>query len=172
MRKRATRISAVLVLPKELRETVILAAKFHDLGKKREAWQRSIGNPDPKNWLAKSGRGMKPVDLTTYRHEFGSLADVLSEPEFRGLTAEAKDMLLHFIAAHHGRGRPHFPLDEVFDPENSAEVPAAIAIQVPQRFARLQRKFGRWGLAYLESVLRAADYAASAQPSNVAENRS
>ena len=29
----------------------------------------------------------------------------------------------------------------------------------------LQRKYGRWGLAYLESLLRAADWAASAEPS-------
>jgi CRISPR-associated endonuclease/helicase Cas3 len=35
----------------------------------------------------------------------------------------------------------------------------------------LQRKFGRWGLAYLESLLRAADYAASAKPSEFVEDR-
>jgi hypothetical protein len=38
---------------------------------------------------------------------------------------------------------------------------------VPRRFARLQRKYGRWGLAYLESLPRAADWAASANPSAV-----
>jgi CRISPR-associated endonuclease/helicase Cas3 len=37
-----------------------------------------------------------------------------------------------------------------------------MAASVPRHFARLQRQFGRWGLAYLESLLRAADYAASA----------
>jgi len=42
---------------------------------------------------------------------------------------------------------------------------AKLAAEVPQRFPRLQRKYGRWGLAYLESLLRAADYAASANPS-------
>ena len=37
----------------------------------------------------------------------------------------------------------------------------ADALLTPRRFARLQRKYGRWGLAYLESLVRAADYAAS-----------
>ena len=45
-----------------------------------------------------------------------------------------------------------------------------IAAEVPQRFARLQRKYGRWGLAYLESLLRAADWAASANPSEFVED--
>ncbi len=39
-----------------------------------------------------------------------------------------------------------------------------VAQEVPRRFARLQRRFGRWGLAYLESLLRAADALASAEP--------
>jgi CRISPR-associated endonuclease/helicase Cas3 len=30
----------------------------------------------------------------------------------------------------------------------------------------LQQKYGRWGLAYLESLLRAADWSASANPSS------
>ena len=32
---------------------------------------------------------------------------------------------------------------------------------VPGRFARLQQTYGRWGLAYLESLVRAADVLAS-----------
>ena len=51
------------------------------------------------------------------------------------------------------------------DPEPKGRNVDDIAAEVPRRFARLQRKFGRWGLAYLESLLRAADYAASANPS-------
>jgi CRISPR-associated endonuclease/helicase Cas3 len=70
-------------------------------------------------------------------------------------------LILHLIAAHHGRGRPHFPADEAFDPKYPDERCAEIARQVPRRFALLQRRFGRWGLAYLESLLRAADYLAS-----------
>jgi CRISPR-associated endonuclease/helicase Cas3 len=164
------RIVKGVYLPKELQDAVVVAAKFHDLGKKRELWQRSIGNPNPKDrLLAKSGGKMKPRELSAYRHEFGSLIDIaekaMNEPEFQKLSKELKEVVLHLIASHHGRGRPHFPPDEAFDPEPKGQDVSAIAAAVPHRFARLQRKYGRWGLAYLESLLRAADYAASAEPS-------
>ena len=49
------------------------------------------------------------------------------------------------------------------------QIADSIAVEVPIRFAKLQRRYGRWGLAYLESILRAADYAASAKPSKFVE---
>ena len=79
-------------------------------------------------------------------------------------------MVLHLIAAHHGRARPHFPADEAFDPDQPSALTDSVAREVPRRFARLQRKYGRWGLAYLESLLRAADWAASANPSRFVED--
>jgi CRISPR-associated endonuclease/helicase Cas3 len=143
---------------------VTLAAKWHDLGKDRQIWQGSIGNRDyPRQVLAKSGSKMQPMDLGNFRHEFGSLLDVMSLPEFRGLEPDVQDLVLHMIASHHGRARPHFPLNEAFDPEHAEELAAAIAREVPRRFARLQRTYGRWGLAYLESLVRAADALASMQ---------
>lgn len=151
-----------LALPNDLKEAVVLAAKYHDLGKDRPLWQRSIGNTDPSCPLAKSGNRLPPVELTNYRHEFGSLLDVQDQPEFSQLSADKKDLLLHLIAAHHGRARPHFPADEAFDPKRPQTEAETNAAEVPRRFARLQRRYGRWGLAYLESLLRAADRAASA----------
>ncbi len=150
----------------ELREpeasAVALAARWHDLGKHRPIWQRSIGNRDyPLLVLAKSGGKMQPLDLNAYRHEFGSLIDLSTDPVFSQLALEVQDLVLHLIAAHHGRARPHFPADEVFDPAHVEEDAASIASEVPRRFARLQRKYGRWGLAYLESLVRAADAMAS-----------
>jgi CRISPR-associated endonuclease/helicase Cas3 len=167
--RNATAIAKKL-LPEDLRQAVILAARWHDFGKRRKLWQRDIGNPQPENRLAKSGGRMRPRDLSPFRHEFGSLLDVESEPEFLHLSNDMKDLVLHLIAAHHGRGRPHFPQEEVFDPEPKGRDAAAIAAEVPRRFARMQRKYGRWGLAYLESLLRAADYAASANPSAFVED--
>jgi CRISPR-associated endonuclease/helicase Cas3 len=173
---RATKIADTLLKDcPDLHRALVLAARFHDLGKRRIVWQRSIGNPDPTNCYAKSGKDpktgrlWKPLELTTYRHEFGSLLDVLNKDEFKQLGDEMKELVLHLIAVHHGRGRPHFPAEEVFDPEPNGRDVSAVAAEVPRRFARLQRKYGRWGLAYLESLLRAADYAASANPSAFAE---
>lgn len=141
---------------------VKLAARWHDLGKHRAIWQRSIRNRDyPQRVLAKSGGRMQPIDLSNFRHEFGSLIDVSHCREFIELNPEAQDLVLHLIGAHHGRARPHFPADEAFDPEHAEEAAAEVAREVPRRFARLQRKYGRWGLSYLESLLRAADALAS-----------
>jgi CRISPR-associated endonuclease/helicase Cas3 len=69
--------------------------------------------------------------------------------------------VLHLIAAHHGRARPHFSAEEAFDPEHPDSVVRAAASEAPARFARLQRRYGRWGLAYLESLVRVADVVAS-----------
>ena len=161
----------------ELHDAVIFAAKSHDLGKKRERWQRSIGNPNPNDWYAKSGKdpvtGKHWVQLdscSNYRHEFGSLLDILNsnqeyKAEFDQLSGEMKDVVLHLIASHHGYARPHFPSENAYDPNYSEREAIDIAIEISRRFACLQRKYGRWGLAYLESLLRTTDYAASANPS-------
>ena len=151
----------------DLQQALVLAAGFHDLGKQRIKWQRSIGNPKPEDWYAKSGKGWKSTETSDYRHEFGSLLDVEDKPEFQNLSDDQKELVRHLLATHHGRGRPHFPPEEAFDHEPKGRNVAVIASKVPQRFARLQRKYGRWGLAYLESLLRAADHAASAAPSPV-----
>ena len=162
----AERFARALVVKLGLGEreasAVTLTARWHDLGKDRTIWQRSIGNRHyPQQKLAKSGGSMRTLDLTGYRHEFGSLIDVSSLPEFLKLMPERQDLVLHFIAAHHGRARPHFPADEAFDPDRAEDSAAEIARDTPRRFGRLQRKYGRWGLAYLESLARAADALAS-----------
>ena len=117
--------------------------------------------------LAKSGKSGPLLFQHDYRHEFGSLIDITKEAAFAALTDEQQELALHLIATHHGRGRPYFPAGEVFDRERGDDVVARAAGEVPRRFARLQRKYGRWGLAWLESLLRAADAEASANPSEV-----
>lgn len=152
-----------LALDVELARIAVLASTYHDLGKDREGWQRGIGNANYDQGVrwAKSGKPLNRAERSSYRHEFGSTLDVRSTPEFESLSPEGQDLLLHVIAAHHGRARPHFAADESLDDKHLPEHVQELAIEAPRRFARLQRKYGRWGLAYLESLVRAADYAAS-----------
>jgi CRISPR-associated endonuclease/helicase Cas3 len=158
----ARRIGEALGLPADLRDAVELAARHHDDGKKRQVWQNSIGNREyPAKALAKSGHNRPPEELSGYRHEFGSLLDVKDDGQFQQQPPDLQDLILHLIAAHHGRARPHFPADEAFDPERSESAWYEAAVEAPRRFARLQRRYGRWGLAWLESLVRAADYLAS-----------
>jgi CRISPR-associated endonuclease/helicase Cas3 len=146
----AARLAQRLALPAPEQEALACAGRAHDLGKRRRVWQRSIKRfKDPP--LAKGP--MQPAALGHYRHELGSLHD----GDFSGLSEEAKDLALHAIAAHHGRARPHFPIIESYDPELREDVVAALVRSVPLRFDRLQSRYGRWGLAWLESILRAAD---------------
>jgi CRISPR-associated endonuclease/helicase Cas3 len=151
----------------DLGRCLIVAASLHDLGKNRAPWQRNLGNltydpTNPATIFAKSGGKMRPRNIAEYyRHEFGSLLDAEHDPAFNGLTETEREIALHLVAAHHGRARPHFPIEESFDYSGNSAAPT-VAADTPRRFARLQKRFGRWGLAWLESLLRAADYAASA----------
>ncbi len=148
--KWAARLAECLALPVGEQKALARAGRVHDLGKRRRVWQRSIKRfSEPP--LAKGP--MQPSMLGHYRHELGSLHD----GDFTGLTEAEKDLALHAVAAHHGRARPHFPVIESFDPEVNEERVAALVREVPLRFERLRRCYGRWGLAWLESILRAAD---------------
>jgi CRISPR-associated endonuclease/helicase Cas3 len=146
----AARLALCLALPECEQKALAQAGRAHDLGKRRRVWQRSIKRfKEPA--LAKGP--MQPSELGRYRHELGSLHD----GEFSGLSEEARDLALHAIAAHHGRGRPHFPVVESHDPELADDVVARLVREVPLRFDRVLQRYGRWGMAWLESILRAAD---------------
>lgn len=169
--RRVAEIVRGLGLQSRLANCLIVAARYHDQGKRRSIFQTMLGNRQaPAVWWAKSGPRTGLPLAEHYRHEFGSLQDLPSAGEL-GLTESERELVLHLIAAHHGRARPHFPAEEVFDPNSGAAADAVVAAGVPQRFGRLQRQFGRWGLAYLESLLRAADWSASANPSSELEER-
>jgi CRISPR-associated endonuclease/helicase Cas3 len=93
--------------------------------------------------------------LGRYRHELGSLLEADRDPDIQN-HAE-RDLILHLIAAHHGRARPHFEPDAFDNERFRTDQNEAAAHEVMRRFGRLQQRFGRWGLAWLESLLRCAD---------------
>jgi len=166
----AERLVKRLDLDPALAEAVVLAAEEHDLGKDRKVWQASIGHPQPdpqqvEGWepLAKSRGTMDASILRGYRHEFGSLLDLKKERDDlsrRVMAHPERDLILHLIATHHGRARPHFKTGD-YDPESTLDQCEDEALLVMQRFASLQRRFGYWRLAWLEALLKTADVIAS-----------
>jgi CRISPR-associated endonuclease/helicase Cas3 len=172
VRKAAGKIIAELELAAEdpVGRALELAADWHDHGKVRERWQRLL--IFPKGFIkrdqpmAKSGGEMKR-DPRGYRHEFGSLREFadafnlgrLLDHADKPINHEIFDLASHLIATHHGRGRPNFPKGG-FDPDCESRS-SEIHSDAVRRFARLQRKYGWWGLAWLENLLRCADAMAS-----------
>jgi CRISPR-associated endonuclease/helicase Cas3 len=112
-----------------------------------------------------------------FRHEMLStrLADVhAAKPDEQ----PHADLFLHLIASHHGHARPLAPVSH--DPEppsiegklggqtislSGGDRRRWIAHRVDSgladRFWRLTRRYGWWGLAYLEAILRLGDWYAS-----------
>ena len=157
--RHAKRISERLHIEPDMTSTLVSAARWHDRGKVREIWQRFACNDSGPEPLAKSRSYLHGRSLSGYRHEFGSLLDAMNDPSL--YDHPDREIILHLIAAHHGHGRPFFDI-RAFDKEkfNTSENQEA-NLEVMQRFGRLQKHIGRWGLAWLESLLRCADAQAS-----------
>ena len=152
------KIAAQLALPSDYAQMLVIAIKAHDLGKNRLLWQTAMNAPQTGRPYAKTKGGGNPKSLGGYRHEFGSLADVADNEELNALPTELYDLALHLIASHHGYA---CPVIAPIDPKAPPSILAERAQQAALRFARLQRQWGPWGLAWWEAVFRAADHRAS-----------
>ncbi|OFW10233.1 MAG: type I-U CRISPR-associated helicase/endonuclease Cas3 [Acidobacteria bacterium RIFCSPLOWO2_02_FULL_67_36] len=141
------------------------AADLHDAGKGRNLWQRAMGAPIDGRTYAKTRSAAMPQLLRiggeTYRHEFGSLRDAICAKSVQNADPALQDLALHLIASHHGSARP---VITTVDPDQPPSACATLAQEAALRFARLNRKWGPWELAWLETLLRAADWKASAMP--------
>ncbi|WUG30049.1 CRISPR-associated endonuclease Cas3'' [Streptomyces sp. NBC_00459] len=183
-------------LPQPTIAAAEIAGQTHDCGKQHPRFQTMLCGgdallaeslPEP---LAKSG--MDPADLAGrrtaarlagwspgLRHEALSAAAVQkwlsSEPQMTaGLDT---NLIIHLVAAHHGRGRPLLPPVTDPDPvEVECTMPDGQQITVtsaamgvdwdgPDRFAELMGRYGPWGTAMLESIVRLADMSVSEEGS-------
>ena len=158
--REAERIADELGLDKEDRAMLVAAARRHDEGKRSRRWQRAFNAPCEEGPYAKTPGPLNRRVLGGYRHEFQSMLDA----EANGLDGVDRpssrfELALHMITAHHGRARPAIGVDGCDRlPPTAAERGAC---EVGLRFARLQRHWGPWGLAWWEALLRAADQRAS-----------
>jgi CRISPR-associated endonuclease/helicase Cas3 len=160
-KKITLRFADALGLPPGHAEMLAVAALLHDEGKACWRWQRAFNAPRGAVYAKTKG----PVNLKLldgYRHEFGSLFKVRQRQESEEVTPFS-DTLLHLLAAHHGSTRP---LISVKNCEGVATELEACASEATLRFAHLQKRWGPWGLAWWESLLRAADQQASRDNDN------
>ena len=186
-------------LPAFAADALACAAQLHDLGKADARFQILLHGDELQaavamangKLLAKSdGAFLAPSAQRRLRH-IASLPDhfrhemlsmQLAEVSADRLKGEA-DLVLHLIAAHHGHARPFAPVCIDEDPP-SLEIgeialaqdqrrklvpPHRLDSGVAARFWNLTRRYGWWGLSYVESVLRLADRAASAAEAAVSK---
>lgn len=136
-------------------EALRIAARLHDDGKAAQRWQDAMNAPKSGRPYAKTRGGGNWRILEGYRHEFGSLLKAELEP----LPEGTRDLILHLVASHHGYARPW--ISSTGCSEGPPSLLEAKAGEAALRFARLQKRYGPWGLAWREAVLRAADQSAS-----------
>ncbi len=156
----AERIADTLGLDAADKAMLAAAARHHDDGKSAPRWQRAFDAKRGGGPYAKTTGSPNQHLLNGFRHELKSALDAgrngldgidRADPRF--------ELALHLIAAHHGHARPAIGVGGYDDlPPSEAE---ASAHAIARRFARLQRQWGPWGLAWWEALLRAADQAAS-----------
>lgn len=156
--RHACELAARLGLPPELAGVFALAATLHDEGKQASAWQRAFRAPTNGGPYAKTRHRPSQAVLGGYRHELGSLPIAERDPRVADLPDDLRDLCLHLIASHHGNARPLIGIRGATEPPSLL---AQRAQDIAHRFARVERAWGPWGLAWLEALLRAADQRAS-----------
>lgn len=185
----AKRFAQTLGLEDAIADDLGLAAYLHDAGKADSRFQVMLSGGDPWNRpdgppLAKSGGSWSPSARKRaglpegWRHEALSVRMAPAHPRFE----DARDptLVLWLIGTHHGLGRPFFgfldpapereplPCLDVAHWRLAAEQPGpqSLAFEFrgadwPSLFEDLKRRYGIWGLAHMEAILRLADHRAS-----------
>lgn len=168
-------------------KTLELAARWHDEGKRDRRFQawlrgselRALAEDEP---IAKSGRDVREWKASTLfgyprgaRHEFVSVR-LFEQAGSESTDEYLADLAKFLIGTHHGFGRPFPP---VVNDGSPVDVRlrlggTELAVSSDHRLHRLDsgwpdlfwymiRRFGWWGLPYLEAVLVTADRTVSAR---------
>lgn len=168
-------------LNRELASDIALAAFLHDAGKAHPDFKLWLYSGDPFHAdsppLAKSGQRRLPLRARQRanlpegaRHEAASLLLAIEHPAMQ--QAYDPDLVLWLIGTHHGYGRPFFtdtawPREgdsfsvDLGDGEVHSRIATAFAELQSAWFdlrVRVHEKYGPWGLARLEAILRLADH--------------
>jgi len=173
--ERAGTVAGRLGLDAELVEALRLAGLHHDDGKTDPRFQRSLrSGAAPPEPLAKSGvrdarrsRQLRAASglPTGWRHE--QLSVVLAWPALSTLDARWRELAARLIGTSHGHGRHGFPHTSKHLVADANEITATLYDEGlwDELIERTHIRWGVWGCAYLEALLRAADGQVSAEGS-------
>ncbi len=171
-------------------EDLRCAASLHDVGKADPRFQQMLAGGsevrlalqeallaksqgEPRDRAARQQARLRAGYPDSYRHELLSVA-MLEQAIASIAPARDPDLVLHLVASHHGWCRPFAPASE---PGPSLEVQmcldgrtlradaahtlARFDSGIADRYFRLTERYGWWGLAWIEAILRLADHRAS-----------
>jgi CRISPR-associated endonuclease/helicase Cas3 len=175
---RARLIAAALQLPEDLASALSVAGEHHDDGKADRRFQEvrlglpSAGVPGVGEPLAKSLPGKTPREVlerqaagglpSRWRHEQRSVVDAW--PTVRVVPGIDAQLALRLIGTSHGHGRSGFPhaSAELAGGDDDAQWQELAAELFDlggwdELIEVTQVRYGVWGCAFLEALLRAAD---------------
>ncbi len=179
--RRAADYASKLGCPPETVELLRQAGLVHDIGKSDFRFQSKLwggnryladnaGEPLAKSTIRLLSKARRDLAASRSgyppgcRHECQSLAMLLAASP---IAVHDVDLLLHLVASHHGHCRPFAPFVEESSATRVAfehfSAPANHALArldsgVADRFWQMVSRYGYWGLAWFEAILRLADH--------------
>lgn len=164
--RRAIEFARALGLPDDAREPLRLAGLHHDDGKRAAAFQRRLGRRPGDPMLAKSPAAANKSQRHRasgalprgWRHEQLSVVVAWAD-----LPSSSRALTARLIGTSHGLGRVAFPhsASELVPPDAASLLPTAVELfdcgEWDALIADTDARWGPWGAALLEAVLRAAD---------------
>jgi CRISPR-associated endonuclease/helicase Cas3 len=182
-----------LGLPLAIASDLKLAAAWHDAGKADRRFQRWLwggsefkaltqdeplakGAASYPSRMARSRARERSGFPAGGRHECTSVALMTAAEGALAPRAQDWTLVRHLVASHHGHARPLVPwvpdptpVDVRWDHDGvSAQASSVHGLErfdsgVPEAFWYAVRKYGWWGLAWLEAIFRLADHVESAR---------
>lgn len=178
----ARHLAWFLGVPEQLAKGLEEAGGLHDEGKRDARFQellrlgdrkaRSISDDLAKGRFASRKRAFdfrKACGLRGWRHEQRSAVIAWEHLKAEG---DMRDLVTRLVGASHGHGRAMFDDDaaRLLPPDQEIDGSLRMAAEYlfdygawEQIFDRTNRRYGVWGMAYLEAILRASDMQVSSE---------